>query len=671
MYQITCDGHVLYDPRDEELSLIDPVCELAVNSTSSAHFTILHDHPRYQQLQKLKSVFTVYQDGEPIFRGRMTNDSRDFNNQLYVDLEGALGYTNDSIIKPFVYPDDMPPTPGNTVENFLRWVLTEHNNQVQPFQQIKVGTVTVEDPNNYIRRSCEEYQSTWDILKSRLLESQLGGYFVMRYEADGNYLDYFDEFPLTNLQEITFGENLLDLVHDRDATETYSVILPLGADLEDEGQVTIADLPDGYISADVVKSGLFIYSISAVEKYGWICCPVDMSTWDDVTEAANLQTKAVNQLTQFGVNVADTLTIQAIDLNCTDSQIESFRVGQNIRTVSTVHGVQGLFPLTELSISILSPQDTEITVGVTKSTLTDYNAAQNDNTTQRIEHVGQLVTGVQSGVSSLQQQVESVETSVSTTAETVVISALRDYAKTNDVETFRQYAETQLAVLSNRIDMNFETQTESISHTTDDVQRRFTELSKYIRFSIDGIEIGAEGSAIKLELDNDMIRFTRNGTPIGWWDGNDFHTGNLIVEVNERAQFGNFAFVPRTDGSLMLLKVLGGSLDNLFNIMDCDFGENVTRHSYIGTNGVYITMAAAADADVRYTINAAKHYRVSWTSSNTLLCAYNASGVAVYTGDGTDGLHEASISGAAYLQFSATDAAELAYSFRNAVVVEV
>ena len=52
-----------------------------------------------------------------------------------------------------------------------------------------------------------------------------------------------------------------------------------------------------------------------------------------------------------------------------------------------------------------------------------------------------------------------------------------------------------------------------------------------------------------------MIQFTKNGQPIGWWDGNDFHTGNIVVEVNERAQFGNFAFTPRSDGSLMLLKV--------------------------------------------------------------------------------------------------------------------
>ena len=67
--------------------------------------------------------------------------------------------------------------------------------------------------------------------------------------------------------------------------------------------------------------------------------------------------------------------------------------------------------------------------------------------------------------------------------------------------------------------------------------------------------IGSGNSAITLTLDNEMIVFKKNGQPFGWWDGNEFHTGNIVVEVNERAQFGNFAFVPRSDGSLSFLKV--------------------------------------------------------------------------------------------------------------------
>lgn len=81
------------------------------------------------------------------------------------------------------------------------------------------------------------------------------------------------------------------------------------------------------------------------------------------------------------------------------------------------------------------------------------------------------------------------------------------------------------------------------------------EVSKYMKFTIDGIEIGSADNPLKLTLDNEAIKFENNGKVIGKWDGSNFYTGDIVVELNQRAQFGNFAFVPRSDGSIMFLKV--------------------------------------------------------------------------------------------------------------------
>lgn len=132
---------------------------------------------------------------------------------------------------------------------------------------------------------------------------------------------------------------------------------------------------------------------------------------------------------------------------------------------------------------------------------------------------------------------------------------LNDYVQNGAYDSFKQSVEAKLEIMDSDIAMNFNTVTESINNVDSNLNTKFSELTKYIRFSNDGIEIGASKNELKLTLDNDMIRFTKNGEPIGWWDGNDFHTGNLVVEVNEHAQFGNFSFVPRSDGSLMFLKV--------------------------------------------------------------------------------------------------------------------
>ena len=95
-------------------------------------------------------------------------------------------------------------------------------------KQFKVSNVTVTDPNDYINRSNVTYETTWDILNTRLLDT-LGGYLWVRHEADGVYLDYLADFPYTSGQRITFGENLLDYSQTRSGDEIITALLPLGA----------------------------------------------------------------------------------------------------------------------------------------------------------------------------------------------------------------------------------------------------------------------------------------------------------------------------------------------------------------------------------------------------------------------------------------------------------
>ena len=82
-------------------------------------------------------------------------------------------------------------------------------------------------------------------------------------------------------------------------------------------------------------------------------------------------------------------------------------------------------------------------------------------------------------------------------------------------------------------------------------------LDQYFVFDSNGLTIGLTDNPLKLVLDNSKIGFTKNGTTISYWTPDDFYVGNIKVVVNRRAQFGNFAFVPRSDGSLMFLKVGG------------------------------------------------------------------------------------------------------------------
>lgn len=143
------------------------------------------------------------------------------------------------------------------------------------------------------------------------------------------------------------------------------------------------------------------------------------------------------------------------------------------------------------------------------------------------------------------------------TSEGVVLSALENYVASEDYNDFKSSTESELSVLSNEISIKFSAATEQTESVDNEFNTLKETINKHFSFSKNGITITAGENTMNLTIDNDMIVFTKNGVQFGYWDGVNFHTGNIIVDVNERAQFGNFAFIPRSNGSIDFLKVGG------------------------------------------------------------------------------------------------------------------
>lgn len=164
---------------------------------------------------------------------------------------------------------------------------------------------------------------------------------------------------------------------------------------------------------------------------------------------------------------------------------------------------------------------------------------------------------VESVRSELSSEFTKSMTSLTRDTERIVLAALQEYAKTSDLETFRQKVSSELSVMAEKVTINFTQTTEQLTKVDGDLQTVVEELKKNFEFNIDGFTIKAGENAMSLVLDNDLIRFVKDGKEFGWWDGVDFHTGNIVIGLSERAQIGNYAFVPRSDGSLDFLKVGG------------------------------------------------------------------------------------------------------------------
>lgn len=157
----------------------------------------------------------------------------------------------------------------------------------------------------------------------------------------------------------------------------------------------------------------------------------------------------------------------------------------------------------------------------------------------------------------IRETIETTSTRMVEDSTAITMEALKSYTEKSAFENYQLEQAAKMELDASQIQMRFEETTAQINKVDGDTQSKFTEIYKNITFSEEGITLGSGDSSIMLVVDNDMISFRKNGVQFGWWDGVDFHTGNIVVEVNERAQFGNFAFVPRSDGSLMFLKVGG------------------------------------------------------------------------------------------------------------------
>lgn len=515
MYQLKYQNYILYDPRlaDEKLIVRDPSVKLAVSKAGEMSFTVDADHPYLSNLRRMSGLVELLDGTFPIYRGRITSDIKDFYGAHKIATEGIMAALNDSIIPPFNFPEDFEndtaykavAASGNVVDFFFRWILGQHNSQVSAEQQIRPGVCTVTDPNNYITRSSEEYATAMSTISDKLIKSALGGYLLIRYEDDGNYLDYCAALPLTNTQSVEFAENLLDLSSETDGTNIYTAILPEGKD-----GLTIEALPDGDLTDDLVKSGLTIYSKSGMATYGRITRHIK---WDDVTVAANLQTKAKAALADNGLSMPETITCKAVDLGWQDG-IQHFRVGRMTALFSTPHGYSASYPLMELAPDILDPGNTQITLGATQQTYTGAQIDAKRETDKRIESTRQEISErVDESSSQVIQATHQQITDLQQNVNSIILSALENYVETGDFDSYKEEVSTKLSVLTDQLSIDITKVTERIDKVDGDLQSKYSEITKAFRFTSDGLIIGETGNEILLRLDNDVLQFVRNNTP--------------------------------------------------------------------------------------------------------------------------------------------------------------
>ena len=280
---------------------------------------------------------------------------------------------------------------------------------------------------------------------------------------------------------------------------------------------------------------------------------VSVQTWDDVTEAANLRTKAMALLAQSGVLPLRTISVTAVDLHCTDADIAALRVGRYTKVVSAPHGLDVRYVLTELDPDILDPGNTRITLGASVQTMTDRTHQSASQLGGAIDRQQAQINEQQSSLEQLAQTTSEQITAITQNSQQIILEALADYATTSDLETLQETISSQLSVMADQIEIRLTQTSQQIQDVGGDLQAQYDELSKYFRFTADGLVIGQEGNQLTLKVDNDRISFLDGGLEVAYISDKQLYITD--AHFLNSLRIGNFAWMPRRSGNLSLVKV--------------------------------------------------------------------------------------------------------------------
>ena len=277
LFRVYVDGALFYHPHLSQLSITEAKLAEDAEGVDSFMLSAPHDHPYLSRIQPMASEIVCKYGDATVFKGRALDIGMDFYNTHSWQCEAALAYLRDSQQPPFAYTGSLC--------GLLELFLNNHNSSVEARKQFVLGEVTVTDSNDYINRSASEYMDTMSAIKSKLLDTH-GGYLRVRYENDGNYLDWLADLDVRSAQTVEFGKNLLDVKIEESHEDRVTALIPFGAKLTETDEDGNETETDQRVTIGSVNDGKnYVCDETAVDEIGWIWTT---EIWEDVTLPQNL-----------------------------------------------------------------------------------------------------------------------------------------------------------------------------------------------------------------------------------------------------------------------------------------------------------------------------------------------------------------------------------------------
>lgn len=367
---------------------------------------------------------------------------------------------------------------------------------------------------------------------ARAILGGIEGSVLQTYRGEFKF-DRFNVALLTNRGQnngvtLRYGKNIVGLTQDEDYSDLYTGVAPFW-----KGEDTSVYLPETIVFAQ----GSFDF-----ERI----LPLDLSgDFDSEPTLDQLRTRAGQYISDNALNTPkDSLDISY----AMDSTIGSVKLCDTVSCIYLDLGVQATAKVVKTVYDAILERYKSITLGSIRSNFADSYAAQTQNLTRRIRNIESDYTTTGEAREIVTEEI-TTGTAFVQRAESIIATALEEYVRTGDFETFRSSVITQLSIQAGEIEANFESTTTSISTLSGQTDQQFASIRSFIRLLatlVDehgnitqqgGIVIGESSSDIKLKLENDILYFftgdeklVTTANAIAWFASNQLYVNNTTIQ---------------------------------------------------------------------------------------------------------------------------------------------
>ncbi|MDJ1088063.1 phage tail spike protein [Macrococcoides caseolyticum] len=226
------DKVTIWDYRRDDNIMKSGTLDKSVDQIDEFKFELINDSRQFESFLTLVEIKNELKNNI-VFRGRILIPSQHmaedgiFNSDYTV--EGAAAYMHDS------YPS-YKFFESSTPKSYITFLVNEHNKQVESYKQIKLGAVNFtmkEQVSEAVEYDTTKYAFTYleKTVWQHIIDDCIGrwgGEILVRYEADGTYIDWLDPIGTKKDAALRIGKNIKSFSKSIDPTNVVTRLIPLG-----------------------------------------------------------------------------------------------------------------------------------------------------------------------------------------------------------------------------------------------------------------------------------------------------------------------------------------------------------------------------------------------------------------------------------------------------------